>query len=305
MPGAVIQLVRSTGRGAKTGASYLLLACWIGVYVGFWSLVSTKLPHYVLPAYPAIALMTAAFIQERVVGRTETSLLWTRYAVVWLLVIGVAMAVALPLVASTFVPGEEWLGLLGLIPLVAGIWCLIWFERMRPRLALSGFAVTSLVLVLAIFTIAAQRVDRHQTAENILNSLRERGDDTRNLVAHRYLQESYVFYAGHTVPYSRDLKQLDTLLADRPQGQVLTTSEHLESIEVAYPGRFSAVARVPRFLNNGDVIVLAQTARPSADPSASGHASLRRTSQCGPDPRKITADRQLTHRVQATPLPLR
>ena len=43
-------------------AAYILLACWIGVYVLFWSLISTKFPHYVLPAYPALALMTAAFL---------------------------------------------------------------------------------------------------------------------------------------------------------------------------------------------------------------------------------------------------
>lgn len=260
MPGAVIQLVRSLRHDEAQRSSYLLLACWIGVYLGFWSLVSTKLPHYVLPAYPAIALMTAVFIHERVINAAHVSLLWTRYAAVWLLAIGLAIAVALPLVARKFVPGEECLGLIGLIPMVAGVWCLGWFERMQPRIAMGGFVVTSLVLILALFTVAAQRVDRHQTAHVILQMLRERGDNTKHLVAYRYLQESYVFYAGHSIEFAHDPQGLRTLVTNRLDRQVLTTTDQLCSIETAFPGRFREVARAPRFLKPGHVVVLGQVA---------------------------------------------
>jgi hypothetical protein len=276
LPGAVIQMLRSLRGGDTHKTSYQLIACWIGVYVVFWSLVSTKLPHYVLPAYPAVAVMTAAFVDRRIASRSNMSLLWTRYAVAWLLVAGVGMAVALPIVARYFVPGEELLGLLGLIPFLAGIWCLVWFERRRPELALNGFAVTAVLLLLATFTVAAQRVDRHQTAQQILNSLRERGDDTRNLVAFRFMRESYVFYAGHSITFCRDLDQLEFALAGQPQLRVLTTSDGLESIDAAYPGRFDAVARTPRFLKQGDVVVLAQVTTPDV-----GDRRLAGASQVG------------------------
>ena len=51
--------VRWPGREAS---SYLFVICWIGVFFGFWSVCSTKLPHYVLPAYPALAILTACFL---------------------------------------------------------------------------------------------------------------------------------------------------------------------------------------------------------------------------------------------------
>ena len=41
---------------------YVLLSCWVAVFFLFWSACSTKLPHYVLPAYPALAMLTAAFL---------------------------------------------------------------------------------------------------------------------------------------------------------------------------------------------------------------------------------------------------
>jgi 4-amino-4-deoxy-L-arabinose transferase-like glycosyltransferase len=256
LPGAVIQLVRHLRGGEKESASYLLLACWIGVYVVFWSAVGTKLPHYVLPAYPALAVMTAAFIHARFTSQAPWSQWWARYAVTWLLIIGVGMAVALPIVSRIYLPGEALLGLLGIFPIMAGIWCLVWFKRRRPQTALSGFALISIVFLFAMFTVAARRVDRHQTAPLILASLREKGG-TSDLVAYGFMRESYVFYAGHAIPYCKNSAALKSQLVDRPRSRLLTTSDHLESIESSYPGRFKEVVRAPRFLKEGDVVVLA------------------------------------------------
>src|SRR5262249_55967598 len=35
------------------------LVCWCAVYFVFFSIVRTKLPNYILPLYPAVALLTA------------------------------------------------------------------------------------------------------------------------------------------------------------------------------------------------------------------------------------------------------
>ena len=40
----------------------MFLGCWVAVYLGFFSLASTKLPNYVVPAYPAVALILAVFV---------------------------------------------------------------------------------------------------------------------------------------------------------------------------------------------------------------------------------------------------
>ena len=42
----------------------MLASCWFGVWFVFWSICKTKLPHYLLPAYPALALLTACFIDR-------------------------------------------------------------------------------------------------------------------------------------------------------------------------------------------------------------------------------------------------
>ena len=42
----------------------VLASCWFGAWFVFWSICKTKLPHYLLPAYPALALLTACFIDR-------------------------------------------------------------------------------------------------------------------------------------------------------------------------------------------------------------------------------------------------
>lgn len=42
--------------------AYRLLLCWIGVWFVVFSLAATKLPNYVLPTYPPLAMLTAAFL---------------------------------------------------------------------------------------------------------------------------------------------------------------------------------------------------------------------------------------------------
>ena len=44
---------------------YLLLACWSATPIVFWSICSTKLPHYKAPILPALALATGAFLNHR------------------------------------------------------------------------------------------------------------------------------------------------------------------------------------------------------------------------------------------------
>src|SRR4029078_1272817 len=50
-------LPRSTAGEAKPWA-YRFLWCWIAVWFVVFSVAATKLPNYVLPTYPALALLT-------------------------------------------------------------------------------------------------------------------------------------------------------------------------------------------------------------------------------------------------------
>src|SRR3954447_11866591 len=60
----------------EPGAQYLL--AWLVPSWIVFELVLTKLPHYVLPLYPAIAILTAGALERRVLSRT-----WLRRGAAW------------------------------------------------------------------------------------------------------------------------------------------------------------------------------------------------------------------------------
>ncbi len=140
----------------------LLAVCWFSAWFVFWSLCKTKLPHYLLPAYPALALMTACFIDRWLTVPASVAPWSLRNGWISMILVGAGVMIAVPIVAWTLLPGEEVLGLVGLILVVGGGWC--WWEtaRRRPQRAAIGLAVTSAVFLTVVFAFAVLRVNRHQ-----------------------------------------------------------------------------------------------------------------------------------------------
>jgi 4-amino-4-deoxy-L-arabinose transferase-like glycosyltransferase len=256
----VVHAVRQMRTRHPWQRGYVLLACWVGAFFVFWSACSTKLPHYVLPAYPALALLTACFLDDWLAAGSPLQHKWLRGAMVTLMLVGVGMAVAVPFVAAIFLPGEGVIGLVGLIPLAGGAVCLTFLERGQGRRMLAAFALTSVLFVTGIFAFAAVRVDRHQHSPALADEIRKDCPAPPQIAAYRFLQASMVFYAGGTVPCCDDARHLRQFLDAAQQPYVFTTDQYEAEIKQQFPGEFRVLARRPRFLGRGEVLVLARAA---------------------------------------------
>ena len=82
----------------------LFLLCWVGTFVGFFSLAQTKLPNYVLPCYPALALLTGHYLHRWSQGEFKFSRNWVRLSFRTLATVGVVMLIALPIITAIFLP---------------------------------------------------------------------------------------------------------------------------------------------------------------------------------------------------------
>src|SRR5690606_52480 len=69
------------------------LIAWVVPAWAIFEAIPTKLPHYVLPLYPAIAIATAMAITA---GAAGTAALWRRLVLVRVPVLAAAVAVAVP-----------------------------------------------------------------------------------------------------------------------------------------------------------------------------------------------------------------
>jgi 4-amino-4-deoxy-L-arabinose transferase-like glycosyltransferase len=87
--------------------------CWIAPTWITFELVATKLPHYVLPTYPAIACVIAAALlapAAKAAGRRSVYVM-RAYAGLWLLV-GIALAALLPVAAWVLESRIDGIGIL-------------------------------------------------------------------------------------------------------------------------------------------------------------------------------------------------
>ncbi len=265
--------------------SPLLPVCWFGVWLIFWSICKTKLPHYLLPAYPALAVLTAFWIDRWLSGESGESR-WSAFSRHWLrdawistIVAGLGIVVAIPIVAGYYLPGDAPIGLVGLIPLVGGVWCWRETARGRDRRALGVFSVMAVLFLTATFGFAALRVDRHQNAEPMMDAIRadyvgQVGNlsNTSNsgqvdnlsyvppIATYRFFRESTVYYAGHPVTRCEGDRQtaLATLgeFLDQPGPVYIIATDRQEGeIMEAFGGRLQVIFRHPRFLSPGEMVV--------------------------------------------------
>ena len=256
---------RAFGISSRTGC--ILAACWFATWFVFWSVCKTKLPHYLLPAYPALALLTACFI-ERWLAEPASLPRWAlRNAWLSTIVVGVGFLAVIPFVAAKFLPGQEWLGLVGLPLVVGGAWC--WREATRGRAwpAAVGFAATSVVFLTVMFGFGVVAVDKYQNAKPMMAAIAADWNDAKAappIATYQFFRESTVYYAGRPVarcderlaPDVTARQMLAKFFAPPRRSYVITTDEHEAEIQKAFPGKVHEIFRQPQFLGDDQMVVL-------------------------------------------------
>lgn len=280
MPIGVYRLVRRLmlGTSNRDRNADNFVACWAGLYIGFFSLASTKLPSYVLPAYPALALLTGKLIDEWLRSPALVPKLWFRLAIYTPAVVGVALSVGLPIMASYLLPGEQWLGALG-ASLIFGTVALVILAKRAPlgeRFALrvpTAFAVMAVVFTTSLVAVAAGRISLHTTSPQIVRAAHELAGSNAPLIGYRHYEPTLIFYAQRQIPTVHSTEQLQAALAANPNACIVTRDEHLEDLTKALAVAPDIPVRKPRFLRReGEVLLV----RPKSAIIASETQTLRR-----------------------------
>ncbi len=170
-----------------------ILPHWIA-----YELIATKLPHYVLPAFPAIAVLTAASLLRPpvAVGR-GLRVLGTVYAALWVAA-GLAFAVAGPVLlfrlqgeVGTLAIGFAAAGAVLVVLAGAALW------RVR-RLPAAGLAIAaSFAIVTGLFLFVVPCLDTIWLSPRIAATMVQiRPCPTSRLVSASFTEPSLIFLAG-------------------------------------------------------------------------------------------------------------
>jgi 4-amino-4-deoxy-L-arabinose transferase-like glycosyltransferase len=246
----------------------LLVCCWAAGYIGFFSLARTKLPNYVLPAYPALALMAAAFIDNWIARPESMSRRLVRGALGSVPAVGLAMAVALPIVTHYLLPGEAVLAVVGVVLLVGGGVAVWLSESQRTTRAAHCLGATAVVFAVVVFGFGAERVSRHMTSSPFAETVAAMSDDAQ-LTTFKFFEPSLVFYRAAQIERCGSSEEVDTLLNDPAPTFVITTDDRVDEIAAVASGRLVEVSRQRRFLRPGELVLLGPPAVVARAASAS------------------------------------
>jgi 4-amino-4-deoxy-L-arabinose transferase-like glycosyltransferase len=248
--------------GPKRRAALLLVANVV-VWLGVFTLSSTKLPHYILAAYPWMAIVCGSFFAGWVSREVESSRAWLRVSWGSLVAVGVAVIVGMAIVLRIFLPGETHLAAIGVVPLVGGIVAAWAHETDRRRLVAATMVATGTAFLLALLAWAAPQVSEHQNSPHVAAWVRRHAaTSSPELKSHRLGLESLVYYFGEPVRECIEPARVAEYFRERSQDAFLvTTSERLASLEPHLPEDVVQLESMPLFLGKGNVVLLGRPAR--------------------------------------------
>ena len=256
LPVALYHAVFKRDRFPKEHRPFTFLLCWIGLYLVFFSIAQTKLPNYILPCYPPLALLTAWLL----VRWQEHSLELPAWAIKWgsrsLVAAGVALMIALPIVSAILLPGHLLLGVVGVIPIALGVWLFYASRKTSRRTCLNGLGAGAVLLVMAAFSGMAPWLSQAQESYRLAARARILGSRQTPLATYNYFAPNLPFYARREVTRYHSPEEVALYFQKHPEGMLCIREDHWKQLADALPPNLRVLARSPRFFRTHNVLLL-------------------------------------------------
>jgi 4-amino-4-deoxy-L-arabinose transferase-like glycosyltransferase len=241
----------------KDGDGYLFATCWICVWVGIFSIAKTKLPSYVTPCYPAIALLAGCFVHHLQQGSLRIHRFWLPASFATLAAVGVGILIGIPMAAEKVLPGEAWLGVLGVIPLAAGIISAIAWYGERESWPAPLVATAGGLVVVGILALGASRADLQRFDQQMVVNWAKTSSKETPLAAYKVLEPSWVYYSHQSIPELLGEPAAAAQLLEEHPGSALITKEQLvPAIRRELDGDVEIARSAHHFLRNERLVIL-------------------------------------------------
>jgi 4-amino-4-deoxy-L-arabinose transferase-like glycosyltransferase len=259
--------------GGDDVAAVRLLALWFVVCFGVFTYAETKLPNYILPLYPAAALLTAWALERWRAGEFAVPGWIHAVSLSILALVGVGTTAA-ALVYGGAVEGPRglpfvfpdlarwaWVGALPLTGAVIGGWLL---ARGRREAFLAAVTASSAGFVFCVTGGALAALDDHKASRYLAASLPADHEYREIRVgAYCYDRPSMVFYCRREVRRLDKPEQAVNFLAEPLPTYVFVSESRWGELERDVPDGARVLARFPDLYGKGHrVLVVANRAAP-------------------------------------------
>jgi 4-amino-4-deoxy-L-arabinose transferase-like glycosyltransferase len=242
------------------------LASWIVVYLVFFSLSGTKLPNYILPIYPAAAILTARFMHnwQQEITRVPSWVIYAGLAEIGLVGLVAAAGILLaggvfdgPVLPGRRMPGlEVWAGA-GFIP-IGGAVLAAWLMRLgRKSGVIMSLTATSVLFVGILAAWGTVRVDAFKAPRSLVEEAGARQTDRDIRIAcYRFYQPSLVFYCRREVRVLENEEQVLEFLQTPLPIFLFVSAQEWSSLESRVPGHFRRSASHGDLYKGIEVVVI-------------------------------------------------
>lgn len=266
-----LEIDRDRRDGIDARMSFLL--CWVAVIVGLFSLVATKLPSYVTPSYPALAIIVGVTVDRFSRGATKSPSLWFRLAFLALLLVALPVAGGLFIAARQFLHGHwelVWLAM----PLAVGGGIGWWMAGRDQRQAAVLLGLTAVAFTTMLWGWGTVVVDSARGPDLVWERVRSLPAGTP-VATYRCLESSWVVYGEHPIfelsPESpregEDVARAKTWMpwprvspesfTERfPDAAIVTTDEHLDELRQRLPRDYFVETSSEYFLRQKRLVLL-------------------------------------------------
>ncbi len=232
LPWSPVMAVAALARLRKhtRGRADLLLGAWVLIVIGFFAPAKTKLVTYMLPALPALACMSGAWLVSVSDSNRPAVKFLGGAAVAWAIFVAVLSggAVAWLMFAGAISP---WFLLVAVAAAAVAVASLSW-QKTGKRTRLPGAVAASTLCLLAwVYGGASVYVNAERSMRPAAELLRELGPDARAL-AYRCPGHSMAFYAGRPVPRIDDPTEALALLDSGGPRVLMTKEKHLGDLDL-------------------------------------------------------------------------
>jgi 4-amino-4-deoxy-L-arabinose transferase-like glycosyltransferase len=243
------------------------LCCWAAVYFLCFSVVATKLPNYILPLYPPLALLTGRFLDRWSRGDLRARGWLEPVPLAGLALFGVGVTAGL-LVVGGVLPAPRGLGgpLPGLLPWAAvgavpvlgaslAWWCL---RRQQRRSTAAVFTATAVVLVGLLAAGGSAALETRKAPRPLAQALQAAQTEPEVRVGcYHYFQPSLVFYCQREVlRFENWPEAVEFLRCPLPVYLVLPASEWEHDLRGRVQGPHRLLGRQYDFYRHCDVVVV-------------------------------------------------
>lgn len=245
------------------GSAVRLMVCWLACWVVVFSAAGTKLPGYVWPAYPALAVLTGDFLASWIRGewrctaacRDPRAAMGRVMGLAWSILFSAGAGIGAGLTfAGSSIPALGTLAPLGLVPMAGAVAAWRLGSTDRRGHAVGILAATACVLVAVLASAGAGAVGGAHAARSLVAALGERPAKGA-WAGFGSVPPSVVFYAGDTIPSLDSTEAVAAHLASRPDAHLLVDARFEMNLPDRMPEGFGVVARRQPLFGPGLLVI--------------------------------------------------